>query len=500
MSLQARTYAYIGAVLVASALVAAASNRLWPLAEGLSSPWMLLSLVVLVTLTGRFPIKLTRQEEASLLVVPLFMGVILLHPAEAVLVATIGTIASERMLKAPAKAIAFNAGANSLAAGLGGAVFFALRPDAAAIGLTLSQMVPALAAGSTVLVTNLVIVNGIVTLSQGFSFLRQWQSVFAFETVQEAGFMCVGLMGALLAAQAWWGPIIIAIPAVLAYYGFRHSVTEAVEKTKLARELEDRYRELKGIQAQLIQSAKLASVGTLAAGIAHEINNPVFAISGRADLLVKGASKHLMSEKSLEYVDNIKEMADRISSITKRLMDYAQLDSEMRVTPVSEVMDAAMTLVGKKARTTRIVREYQEDDVPQVRVVPAQLQQVFVNLLTNALDASADWGTVTLGCETDGSTAVAYVSDTGTGVSQEVLDRLFEPFVTTSKESEDRVRMGLGLYTCHRIVDSYNGDISIETEQGKGTTVRVRLPLASTEVAEFAEEPALTLVAVAGDD
>ena len=242
----------------------------------------------------------------------------------------------------------------------------------------------------------------------------------------------------------------------------------------MAEQLEKSMEELKSLQAHLINSAKMTSVGSLATGIAHEINNPVFAISGRADLLIKGADKHLASEKATEYVRNIKEMAGRISSITANLMEYSQPSEERKDVVLSEVVEVAVELMGKKGKSLRIIREY--EDAPIVNVVPSRLQQVFVNLLTNSAEAIADWGSVTIGCKIEGENAVAYVKDDGTGMTDEVKERLFEPFVS-SKEIDNRVGMGLGLYTCHQIVDAHGGEIIVSSELGSGTIVAVKLPL-----------------------
>ena len=341
------------------------------------------------------------------------------------------------------------------------------------MALTMGAMIPAVGAGIALFATNLVLVDSMVTLRKGLGFWKDWKNTFVLETLQEGGLLPVGLLGALLLTQAWWGPVIVAIPAVMTYFGFRFIVSEAAHKARMAQELEQRLTELKELQAQLIHSAKMASVGSLSTGIAHEINNPVFAISGRADLLIRGAEKHLQSDKALEYVRTMQQMAQRIASITRYLMEYAQTDDETKEVSLSEVMDASVALLGKKTSNVRVIRDFNDDVV--VSGVQAQLQQVFVNLLSNSVEASPEWGSITLGCHVEGSTAVAYVKDDGVGIPEELKDRLFEPFVT-SKEVESRVGMGLGLHTCHRIVSAHRGEISIQSERGNGTTVWVRLP------------------------
>ncbi len=480
MNTQQRTQLYIITIGLTAAVLAALTGWLWPLADGSAALWYVPVLALLIIAAARFPIKISRQAEASLVVVPVFMAVLLLHPLEATIVTALGTLIAEKWMRAPYRAVVFNTGVNSLAAVIGGITFYTLSPGVSLFELTQGHMLAAGASGAAVYVTNFSMVVGMVTIRKGMVFWSQWRDTFALEAIQEGGLLSIGLISVILISLAWWAPILVAIPAALAYFGFSRIVGEAAEKTRMAEELENSIRELKEIQAQLIQTAKMTSVGSLATGIAHEINNPVFAISGRADLLLKGASKHLQSEKAVAYVQNIQEMAARISNITRHLMEYAQTADDRRGASIPEVIEASLTLMGKQVKTTRIIKEYDASDPIVVECVPSQLQQVFLNLVSNAIEAIPDWGSVTLGCRVEDDMAVAYVKDTGSGIPDEIRDRLFEPFVTT-KDIGSRIGMGTGLYTCHRIVEAHGGNISIETEAGKGTTVWIRIPLAQID-------------------
>jgi signal transduction histidine kinase len=119
-----------------------------------------------------------------------------------------------------------------------------------------------------------------------------------------------------------------------------------------------------------------------------------------------------------------------------------------------------------------------------VNAVSAQIQQVFVNLLSNALDASAEQGNITVGCRTVGSAVEAYVQDNGVGIPPELRGKVFEPFFTTKEVGSGT---GLGLFVCHKIVTAHNGEIEIDSENGTGTIVRVRLPAVAT--ARQTQEP-----------
>lgn len=484
VSKQIRTAAYIAAIAATSVSLVALMSWAWPLSGSSTPIWMLVLLTGLVTLAGRFPVQLSQQADASLRVVPMFMAVLLVGPTEAALVAAAGTLISEVLLKTPVRGVVFNTGVDTLAASAAAIVFVSLRPEAAVLTLTAGQMLAASAAGLTILTINLVLVDILAVVRRGWEFLDHWKfNYYIEEAPQEVGFLTFGLIGALLTAQSPWATAIVLIPAVLAYFGFKHVVSETAEKTRLAEDLQASLKELTEVQAHLITSAKMATVGTLATGIAHEINNPVFAISGRADLLIKGAEKHLASDKALEYVHNVKDMATRISKITTHLMEYAQPDEDMKEVILSEVMESAVTLMGKNAKSVRIIREYEA--APLVMGVQSQLQQIFVNLLSNGSEAVPAWGSLTIGCKVEDEMAVAYVKDDGIGLSAELLERVFEPFVG-SKDVNNRVGLGLGLYTCHKIVTAHQGEITIDSESGKGTTVTIKLPLSG--VAEVLDD------------
>jgi len=262
------SYVYIAGVAASVVLLGALAAGLLSAGEGTRSLWLVPVLIVFVTLAGRSPIELSRQAPAVLSTVPLFMAVLLLHPAQAALVAAVGTLVSDVTLRDPPRAIAFNVSVNAAAATLAGLVFFALRPDGYTLELTGGHMLAAGAAGLALHATNVLLVIGMVTLRKGLGFWKGWKDTYAFEAVQEGGLLALGLIAAVLYAEAWWSVVLVLIPSVLAYYGFKRNVSEAAEKSRLAEELEHRLKELNELQAQLIQSAKLASVGTLAAGVA----------------------------------------------------------------------------------------------------------------------------------------------------------------------------------------------------------------------------------------
>ncbi len=126
-----------------------------------------------------------------------------------------------------------------------------------------------------------------------------------------------------------------------------------------------------------------------------------------------------------------------------------------------------------RKKNVTLVKEYEQK--PKVHVVAGQLEQVFMNLVGNALDAIPELGTITLGCTEEEGVAIAFIKDTGTGIPQHVLDRIFEPFFTTKEVGKGT---GLGLFICHKIVTDHGGELSVESKEGEGTTFWIRLPVA----------------------
>ena len=486
---------YIVAVVVAAIAVGASTIWVGPALPIKSALWLLPTMVILVALAGRFPFKVSPQGDATLFTVPLFMAALLLPPFGVVLVGALGSLISERLLKAPAKVMIFNVSNSVIAGGLAGLVFFMLRPDAGAFTLTPGLALAAGAAGLALHSSNLMLLFGMITIIKGSAFWQAWKDAWTLDAIQEGALISLGLVGALVTAQAGWGLALLLVPFVLGYYGFRRSVEEAIEKARLAVELENKLNELKEAQAQLIHSAKLASVGTLAAGVAHEINNPTFAITGRAEMflemLKKADDKYLRSQHALDDMETIVNEGMRISSIVRHLLDYSRRSDVQVEVSLDKVMDDAAALLNGKLsnKGIQIVREYQES--PTVNVVTNQLQQVFMNLLINALDATPTWGTITLGCTVENGMAKAYVRDTGIGIPEDIRSRIFEPFFTTKGVGNGT---GLGLFLCHKIVLDHHGEIMVESVEGEGTTFWVELPIAQ-EATQSSGSPHIAAVA-----
>ena len=236
--------------------------------------------------------------------------------------------------------------------------------------------------------------------------------------------------------------------------------------------------------ARLVFSDRMVSVGTLAAGVAHEINNPLAFISANLDTISQEL-RRLRGEGGWAEVEGMAEEAregvERIRQVVRGLMTFSRADEDHRVPLDPEaVLDLALNITnGQLRHRARVVKEY--GGVPYVEANEARLGQVFINLLVNATEAipegQADSHEIRLTTRTDGAGwARIEIRDTGKGIASEVAGRIFDPFFTTKPVGGG---IGLGLSICHNIIRSVGGEITFETEPGKGSVFRVALPPAA---------------------
>lgn len=256
----------------------------------------------------------------------------------------------------------------------------------------------------------------------------------------------------------------------------RHGADEVAQLgeafNQMAEALEARIAELERVQAEMVRSTRLAAIGEIAAVMAHETRNPLGAISSCAQVLRKHAG---LGGEGAEMLDIIKSEADRLNTIVSDFLAYGRPRSPIfQQVHLHELLDEALRLVRRDARCVpgvELETEYASQSL-SVRVDPNQMRQVFLNLLINAVQALNGKGTVTLETsERDGAVDIA-VRDTGCGIAETDMARLFEPFQTLRAGG-----IGLGLATVRRIVEDHGGRVSMQSTLGVGTRVLVTLPL-----------------------
>ena len=230
-------------------------------------------------------------------------------------------------------------------------------------------------------------------------------------------------------------------------------------------------------QEQLIQSKKMASIGTFSSGIAHEINNPLNNISLSTDTLLEEIDS-MDKVEIREILDDIMEQTERASKIVRNLLDFSRTQSSevQSLLYIDFILHKTTDLIANELRIHKIaLKKDIADMLPQIYGDLHKLQQVFLNLIINAEQAIGDYGTITVRArETDNGYIRTDISDTGPGISQEYLDQIFDPFFTTKEAGKGT---GLGLAIVYGIIKKHGGYIEVASKLGEGTTFSVYLPL-----------------------
>ncbi len=233
------------------------------------------------------------------------------------------------------------------------------------------------------------------------------------------------------------------------------------------------------------RAEKLAAIGRLAAGVVHEINNPLATISACAEALESRVSGGEFQDSPglddlREYLGLIRSEAFRCKTITNGLLDFSHTrSSEHVLVDLADVISSAARLLGHQQRGEQV--EFQidtPDDLPRVSGDAGQLQQAVIALATNAIDAMPDGGVLKISSRENGSTVLVEVSDTGVGIAQENITKIFEPFFTTKEIGKGT---GLGLAVCYGILTEHDGSLDVQSTPGVGTTFTISLPAISSD-------------------
>ena len=239
-------------------------------------------------------------------------------------------------------------------------------------------------------------------------------------------------------------------------------------------ELQAKDEEIRAMSQQLWQAAKLATMGELAASIAHELNNPLATVSLRVEMLLGTMTPDAPQRRALEVIE---QEVERMGQLVGNLLQFTRRGQQQVSTlDVREEIECTLELIHYHLRNRHIAVVCQfAPDMPMVQADRQQLRQLFLNLFTNASDAMPQGGTLTLQVRTDtpGQQIEIAIADTGMGIAAEDLPRVMEPFFTTKPEGRGT---GLGLPICRRIVQEHQGALYIVSTVYEGTTVLVTLP------------------------
>lgn len=279
----------------------------------------------------------------------------------------------------------------------------------------------------------------------------------------------------MLVFMAWvtWASTALATLVQAASERLAELNAELQENQKLLeRRIDERTSELQQSQAMLVQQEKQAAFGLLAAGIAHEVGNPLAAISGLVQMMNRKPLEPDMHER-LGLVD---EQLRRIQRTLRELVDFSRPASRaVRLCDIQEVIESALNVAKyyKRMKGKRILTEF-APDLPRVQIVRDQMLQVFLNLILNALDATQEGGVISITTALRDGWIDIQLRDDGHGIQESDQRRLFQPYFTTKETGT-----GLGLFVCRNIVEDFRGTIELSESSPAGTAFRVRLPAAT---------------------
>ena len=230
--------------------------------------------------------------------------------------------------------------------------------------------------------------------------------------------------------------------------------------------------QVKQLQQQIDQSEKLAVIGQLAAGVAHEIGNPLASISSLVQLMQRKNEDENLGNQ----LKTIRENIDRISKIVRELVDFSRPPGEDKeLLPITDVLKTSVGIVkyDKRVKNVEFVTNL-DSDLPLINVVPDQLLQVFVNILINSLDAIAGEGKIEVKSYLDNNSVCIDIKDNGCGMEHEIVNKIFDPFFTTKDVGKGT---GLGLSVSYGIIKKLNGNITVKSKVDEGSVFTIKLPI-----------------------
>jgi signal transduction histidine kinase len=259
--------------------------------------------------------------------------------------------------------------------------------------------------------------------------------------------------------------------------------------SKAYQDLSESHRQLKESQEQLIQVEKLRSLGQLAASIAHEINNPLSGVLLYTQLLTKKINAEDFSKKTaIEYLTKMESELTRSTKLVKNLLDFArQSQPAFKLVDINDIINWSLELTSHTAGLEHVtIQKVLDLTIPQFIGDFDQLQQVFTNMILNAIHAMPDGGTLMFKTSVINNIIKVEVQDTGKGISQENIHKLFTPFFTTKKEVKG---VGLGLAISYGIIQRHGGKIEVKSKEGEGTTFIICLPVDAKKQQEITSSP-----------
>ena len=319
-------------------------------------------------------------------------------------------------------------------------------------------------AATMMYMANTALVTGIVSLEMGVNPARVWWMETKENGPAELSLLAFGFLGAVAYDQSPWSVMVPVIPVAIIYIAF----------SRLARSntrLEEALERLEALQGRIVSTSKLASIGAISLDLVHQIKNPLTILLGRMEVLderlEEQSAERRHVEIGLEAGWRIQELTETFTSIGRR--KWVKLD-------ISVVLNDAFGIAAL-AEPKRIETRWDYvDELPKIEGNPVLLREALSNIFSNAMEAVGDDGLIAIATSQSDGFVVIRILDNGEGISGEALVHLFEPFQSTKPGGR-----GLGLFAAKHILEMHRGSVDIRSEEGKGTTVTMRLPTILSE-------------------
>jgi signal transduction histidine kinase len=459
-----------------------------------SPPKLILAAAFLsiIGIAGVFPIHVAPKTKVNVTTAAVFAVVLLFAPLAAIIIAGAGVAASQMFIKKKTWINRlFSVSQAVLFTGTGAMVYTSLEAVKGTPGLASGYGVYCtLVAAAAMYLVNSGAVSAAVGLQMHKNPAMIWLDGTRKSLVQELALLTIGLASALIVNEAAWAIALMMVPVVIIYYSFKNL-------TALNATVESQLQELKATQAQLVESARMASIGTMVAGIAHQINNPMFIIRGRAETLSEDADEQLKTPSARKAVQVILEMSDRVSRIVNSLMPDSQVSEDgASCCDVNEVMRNTLLLLEPKLLKSRVeVTSLLAEGLPASVGDACEIQEMVLNVVDNACNAMPEGGKLTLTTRETDSGIFIRVSDNGMGISPENIANVFSPYFTTRKGCGG---VGLGLYVSKHIAEKNGGSITVKSRVGEGTVFTIALPGSTRKIWNFKRFQKEAMLAASG--
>jgi signal transduction histidine kinase/CheY-like chemotaxis protein len=456
--------------------------------EGITLQFLLLALIT-VSITSRIAVRvpgLTSSITVSDTFI--FLTILLFGGNQATLVAAAEGVCSASRISRKPRTLLFNASAMAIATYLTGQVWEVYSGAAGADTQTITTgyLITLCCMVLVQYAVNSVLATVYETLKSGESLWRTWRKYYLWTSITYvAGGSGAAVTAKLIMSQGFHS-VLIAAPIIgIIYFTYRTYLknleaakAQAEQARRHVEELNEYIRAQERIREQFSQVEKMSALGELASGVAHDFNNCLAGILGRAELMMR----QTQDPKSLRGLEIIRKAAQDGAQTVKRIQDFARQRQDRDFQPVA--IDQVLLDVSEMTRPrwknyaeaagVHINLELKNDSGAFVMGDISELRDVLVNMIFNAVDAMPHGGTLTLAAEVVGELVEVSVTDTGLGMTPQVRSRVFNPFFTTKGVSG----LGLGLAVSYGIVSRHNGAIQVESEVGKGTKFKIELPLA----------------------